>query len=523
MFWADIVAKEAKVKEPVLVNDAKTPSGKIHVGSLRGVLIHDFVYKSFLRLGKKARLVRKDASRIATYTYHFDDFDPMDGLPVYLPKEDYEQHMGKPLKDVPAPEPGYESYAEYYAKDFIQVFNSLGAQPSILWSYKDLYKSGKLDKAIRIALDNATKIQEIYHQVSGSKKKKDWYPFQPVCENCGKIGTTAVFVWDGKNVNYKCEMDMVEWAVGCGHEGKVSPFGGTGKMPYKVEWPAKWFSLAVGFEGAGKDHASKGGTRDVANNIAKEIFKIEPPEDLPYEHFLYGGRKMSSSKGLGASAAEVSKLLPPSLLRFLMARFHPKVAINFDPTHPDTIPNLFDEYDRARQAYFEDPDSDLGRTFEAGYIGILGKSFVPRFSTLASWIRQPGVDVEQEAEKAKGAKLAEDDKRELADRTHYVNIWLDRFAPADMKPFKFSDKKETNLTDKNLTFLKGLAKELEKNLSKEDLDKYIFNAAAFYKFPPKEAFQILYKILIDQTQGPRISSLIMDHKEKVKEILSKYE
>jgi len=476
MFWVDIVTKESKIKGPVLVNDAKTPSGKIHVGSLRGVMIHDFVYKSFLRSGEKAN-----------YTYHFDDFDPMDSLPTYLRKEKYEKYMGAPLKDIPAPK-GEESYAEFYAKDFIKIFNSLGAKPKIIWAFKDLYKTGKLDEAIRIGLDAASKIQEIYHKVSGSQKKKDWYPFQPVCEKCGKIGTTRVFAWDGKLVSYKCEPDIVEWAVGCSHEGKVSPFGGSGKMPYKVEWPAKWFSLGINFEGAGKDHTSKGGTRDVANHIMREVFKKDPPEDLPYEFFIYGGRKMSSSEGIGASAFEVAQILPPNLLRFLMARFHPKVAIDFDPTRPDATPNLFDEYDRAREAYFKNPDSDLGRTFEAGHIGKPARVFVPRFSTLANWIRLPGISVEEETEKTKGAKLTWEDKVALEKRSHYVRIWLENFAPDDMKPFKFSDKKETGLNQWELDLIRELASKLKKGLDKDKtLAWYVFNFVTRYnKFHQKK-------------------------------------
>ena len=42
MFWADKIAADA-VGEQV-VNDSKTPSGRIHVGSLRGVVIHDVIY-----------------------------------------------------------------------------------------------------------------------------------------------------------------------------------------------------------------------------------------------------------------------------------------------------------------------------------------------------------------------------------------------------------------------------------------------------------------------------------------------
>ena len=510
MFWADIVAKESKTKEPILVNDAKTPSGKIHVGSLRGVLIHDFVYKSFLKNGKKA-----------VYTYHFDDFDPMDGLPVYLPQEEYKQNMGKPLKDIPSPEAGFASFAEYYAKDFIKVFNFLGAEPEIIWSYKDLYASGKLDEAIRTSLNAAARIQEIYHEVSGSQKKKDWYPFQPVCASCGKIGTTGVFAWDGRQVTYKCEPDMVEWAVGCGHVGKVSPFGGTGKMPYKVEWPAKWASLGVNFEGAGKDHTSKGGTRDVANHIAKEVFKIEPPEDLPYEHFLYGGRKMSSSKGLGASAAEVAAVLPANLLRFLFARVPSQRAIDFDPSAPDTIPNLFDEYDRSREAFFADPESDLGRTFEAGNVDKPAKVFVPRFSTLASWLRQPGVNIEKEAEKAKGSKLSDIDKEELKERSRYVKIWLDRFAKDEDKIYEVKEQKKISMSQAAEKYFRQLDSELEKDWTEEELQSRIFQLAKENGLQPKEAFRGLYQAFLGEDHGPRVSALILSDKSEARKALKK--
>lgn len=510
MFWADIVAKETKVKEPILVNDAKTPSGKVHVGALRGVLIHDFVFKSFQKTGKKAR-----------YTYHFDDFDPMDSLPSYLPKENYEQHMGRPLKDIPSPESGYENYAEFYAKDFLKVFNSLGAEPEVVWSYVDLYKTGKLDKSIQIALDAATKIQEIYHEVSGSQKKKDWYPFQPVCEKCGKIGTTRVFAWDGKEVSYVCEKDMVDWASGCGHEGKVSPFGGSGKMPYKVEWPAKWFALGVVFEGAGKDHTSKGGTRDVSNHIAREVFKIEPPEDLPYEFFLYGGGKMSSSKGIGASAADVAQVLPPNLLRFLMVRYHPRVAIDFDPTHPDTIPNLFDEYDRAREAFFSDPESDLAQTFAAGHIGKPTKFFVPRFATLAGWLRQPGVDLEKKVEEAKGSPLTAEEKEDLKLRRGYVMIWLERYAPEGERKIEVGEQGKLSTSEAVKKYFRQLDQDLERDWTEDELQNRIFQLAKENNLPPKEAFQSLYKALIGEDHGPRVSLMILEDKSKASLALKK--
>ena len=347
MFWADKIAQEvSKTKKPQLIDDAKTPSGRIHVGALRGVIIHDLIFKALQEAGVKVR-----------YTFIFDDLDPMDSLPVYLPKEKYEKYMGIPLKNIPAPtedkkfEPKGQtleakSYAEYYADEFIGVFNKLGVEPEILWCSR-LYEEGKLDKQIKLALENAEKIQEIYEKVSGSKRPKDYIPFQPICEKCGKIGTTAATNWDGKYVHYQCLERKVEWAAGCGYEGKVRPFGGTGKMPFRVEWPAKWSALGVTIEGEGKDHSSKGGTRDTANAIAREIFKIEPPYDIPYEHFLLSGQKMSSSKGIGVCAKEVAEILPPEVLRFLMVRPRPMQHIDFNPEAPYTIPKLFDDFDTA--------------------------------------------------------------------------------------------------------------------------------------------------------------------------------
>ncbi|MBI2338683.1 lysine--tRNA ligase, partial [Candidatus Daviesbacteria bacterium] len=58
MYWADRVAKEiigsGKYK-PYWVDDMFTPSGFAHIGSLRGPLVHDFIYKALKRAGVKAK------------------------------------------------------------------------------------------------------------------------------------------------------------------------------------------------------------------------------------------------------------------------------------------------------------------------------------------------------------------------------------------------------------------------------------------------------------------------------------
>ena len=163
-----------------------------------------------------------------------------------------------------------------------------------------MYRSGRFDDPIRAVLGHPEEITRIYRDRTGSVKPQDWFPLQVVCENCGRIGTTLVDSWDGETVGYSCEPELVGWATGCGHRGRVSPFGGNAKLPWKLEWPAKWKVFGVTVEGAGKDHNTRGGSRDVADAVTREVFEIEPPLNVPYEFFLIGGAKMSSSKGLGA-------------------------------------------------------------------------------------------------------------------------------------------------------------------------------------------------------------------------------
>src|SRR3977135_3732871 len=102
MFWADEIAQNIKKKNLPLawVDDMKTPSGRIHVGSLRAVTTHDLVYKALV-----------DSKVNATFSYVFENHDPMDKLPHYLDKSIYEKYLGWPLFMIPAPE-GEGSFAE---------------------------------------------------------------------------------------------------------------------------------------------------------------------------------------------------------------------------------------------------------------------------------------------------------------------------------------------------------------------------------------------------------------------------
>ena len=86
MYWADELA--ASVDGPQVVNDSKTPSGTVHVGSLRGPVILDVITRAL-----------RDRGVPTTLLYGVDDMDPMDAQALLTP-DAVEREMGRPLSRV---------------------------------------------------------------------------------------------------------------------------------------------------------------------------------------------------------------------------------------------------------------------------------------------------------------------------------------------------------------------------------------------------------------------------------------
>lgn len=514
MIWVDREVEKIKKRGYKLewVDDMKTLSGRIHVGALRGVIIHDLLHKVLVEQGINAK-----------FTYVFEDHDPMDAIPSYLNYDEWEKYAGMPLYKIPSPEPGFKSYAEHYAKEFEHVFNKINCRPEIIWG-SELYLSGKMNETITIILDNADKIRKIYFEVSEIKKDDDWYPFNIICEKCGKIGTTKVFDWDGKLVSYKCQPKMVAWAMGCGYEGKVSPYNGAGKMPWKVEWACKWKVIGVTVEAAGKDHMSKGGSYDIASTIAAKVLKYKPPYAFSYEWFIIGGRKMSSSKGIGTSAKEVVEILPPDIFRFLLVRTPMKVALDFNP-YGDTILNLFDDYDRCMSAYFDKIENkitedkkgevlkDFARITELSAIRILpdNRLYLPRFRTIVNLIKT-NTDLLKFFESQKGSPLNSEEKEILEEREIYAKVYLDSYAKeSERVEFIAQLPPDLKLTPRQKVFLKELVNNLEIKLkTRDEIQEVIFKTLQDGNYKPREVFPAFYKALINKDFGPKAADLILE-------------
>ena len=508
--WADELA--ARVSGPQVVNDSKTPSGTVHVGSLRGPVILDVICRA-LRV----------AGHPTTFLYGVDDLDPMDAQALLTP-DAVEREMGRPLANIPDPAgDGHASYARHHAGVFIDTFAHLGIKPDRYYWMSEHYAAGDMDPYIRKALDHAATVREIYRRVANVQHPDVWHPLSVICDNCGRIGTTIVTGWDGELVRYECRADLVTWATGCGHSGATSPFGGRAKLPWNLEWAAQWSLFGVTIEPCGKDLSTAGGSRDRADAISREVYEREPPIRVDYEFLLIGGRKMSTSKGQGVPAHRIVEIVPAEQLRLLFLRPRPNTAIEFEPEGTDAVPRLFDEFDRLAaatvgrpvkgelppgyEAVFRysllDPTADVAR--EAAW-------FRPAFSHLALLAQIPGTDIGAHVTAEKGAPLEPAEATILDERLTAARAWLETYAPpaARMEVRRDGLPPEAEaLTRHQRSFLRHLAEEAPQAGAPGDAwQGAIFAAATDGGLPAGDAFKAIYLAFLGRPSGPRAGWLL---------------
>ena len=498
MFWCEEVA--AQCQGPQIINDSKTPSGRVHVGALRGVLIHDAIFRTLKARGVEAR-----------YLFGVDDYDPLDEIPAGKGAH-FEKYLGQPLCNVPPPDgSNAPDMAEHYMGEFWGVFEELGVKVE-KYRMRDIYRSGRFNDAIDTILKNADIVRRVYKEVSNSDRPATWYPFQTVCEQCGRIGTTEVYAYDGSQVSYRCRPDLVKWAKGCGYEGKVSPFDGRGKLPWKLEWVAKWVTFPVNIEGAGKDHSTRGGSRDVAAACLNAIFKKNPPLNVPYEFFLVGGAKMSSSRGVGASARDMANLLPPEVLRFLMIRTKPNSPVNFD-VHEEGIIKLFNEFDRYQSRVYHERNAtpDESAVFKLAELQSQGDFFQGNFQLVSALAQMPHLNPVLEMSKRLGRELTPVELSALERRIRSVGVWVDLYAAEEEKTRlqEVLPARAHELSAAQRAFLSRLSNALQAVAWEDDvLQATVFETARMTPIAQPLAFKGIYRVLLDKEAGPKAGNLL---------------
>jgi lysyl-tRNA synthetase, class I len=512
MEWADELAERVRDAGPQVVNDSKTPSGTVHVGSLRGPVILDAI----------ARALRANGIE-TTLLYGVDDMDPMDAQSLLTP-DAVEHEMGRPLAHVADQAgDGHASYARHHAQAFIDIFAGLGIHPDRYYWMSDIYPTWEMDPFIRIALERAALVRDIYRRVANVQHPDTWHPLGVVCPTCGKVGTTIVTDWNGQQVYFECRPDLVTWARGCGTTGWITPFGGAAKLPWNLEWAAQWSLFGVTIEPSGKDLSTAGGSRDRSDAIAREVFEREPPLNVPYEFLNIGGRKMSTSKGRGAPAHAIAEVIPPEQLRFLFLRPKPNHAIDFDPEGTDQIPRLFDEFDKFADATAgREVKGELPPGYEATFryslvdpaadVDAEAAAFRPPFTHLALLVQIPGVDVPARIAAEKGSPLTPRECEILDERVASARAWLATYAPerAIIQVHDELPSAVEALDGLQRSFLAALAEAVGETppTTGEGWQTAIFDVARALDLPAGRAFDALYRAFLGRPNGPRAGWLL---------------
>jgi len=488
--WADVVAEKlaGKAKKHVLAT-AITPSGPIHVGNLREVMTTEAIYRALKDIGTEAELI-----------YIGDTFDPLRKVYPFLPSS-YEKYVGKPIAEIPCPCEEHENYAMHFLEPFLNSLEEIGVKPKIYLAH-ELYKEGVYNEAIKIALDNADKIREIMKRIAGRELPDKWMPFNVKCENCGRLDG-EITEYNYPSASYKCKV--------CGYEGSIDlRKGGVGKLPWRVDWPARWKIFNVTFEAFGKDHAAAGSSWDTGKEIVKAVYNHEPPMPLVYEFIHLKGRgAMHGSTGVAVAAEEVLKMLPPEVLRFLFMKYEPFRHIEFDTGFG--LLDLVDEYDRYERIYFGLEEETTG-TKDAKRVYELSQPYkvpdkpsaLPSYRHLAV-VAQIGRNFEEVVEILKRKNdLSDADLKRLKQRYEKILYWLEKYAPEEIKFHLHYEKPDVEINEDEKNFLRKLKEKFEKiEWDAEAIHSTIHETAKECDLPAKKAFQTIYKITLAKQQGPR--------------------
>lgn len=476
-------APAAPRQGPHRISTGISPSGPIHVGNLRETLTGDAVARVLRERGADVRL-----------EFVADDFDPLRRVYPFLDAGVYEPLIGRPLSEIPCPCGDHPSYAEHFLRPYLDTLGQLAIELH-LERGSEMYKSGRMNRAVVRALEERDRIAAILHELTGRETAPDWSPFNPLCPACGRIAAAKV-------VGFSAADETVAYECACGSSGSI-PMKGGGKLTWRVDWPARWWVLGVTIEPFGKDHASRGGSYDSGVRIAREVFRSEPPLPIPYEWIgLKGMGDMSSSKGNVVSVADALEVVPPDVLRYMVLRTKPMKAITFDPGLP--LLTLIDEYDDAKAKNRDDRSITLSRASGWKAVGV-------PFKHLVLVLQIAGFDVARAFEILKQGGYEDLDREAVASRFAYATRWLERFAPEDVK---FALARELPAQARALEanqreFLRRLASRLTSGASGEEVHALVYDLAKeFPDSPPAKLFEAIYLALVGRARGPRAGSFI---------------
>ncbi len=354
--WIEEIVEEiySRKVDEITLSTGKTPSGHIHLGILREIIICDALRRVFEKNGD-----------IVNNLLFFDSLDAAKRFPAYIPEKFRKKHLGKPFAMIPCPydDCRCESYAHHFGNELIESFPDFGIRIVVIWSH-ELYKTKKMQEKIKIALENTKKIKEILKKYilptlkeelkpKFIEMQKNWLPVMVICEECNSIqhvskdgsiqpNRAKEYFYDEEKVTYTCKA--------CGHSGKISIWSGRLKLNWRIDWPAKWAIYKTTCEPAGKDHSVKGGAYDTGLELCKEIYGYEGPVKVPYEWLRLGNYDMKTSKGIVFTPKKYLEMADPKIYRTIILKTIPLKHIAF---RIEELPQYYEYYEKMENSYYD--------------------------------------------------------------------------------------------------------------------------------------------------------------------------
>ncbi|MDQ2051093.1 lysine--tRNA ligase [Natronolimnohabitans sp. A-GB9] len=531
-FWADTVADRVEDRvadqreatgdvsedseEPIVIKGGISPSGVPHLGNVNEIMRGYYVAEVLRERGHEVRQV-----------FTADDRDPLRGLPrtlcdlegnlVDLGDVDagaLGRNLGAPYTDIPDPFGCCDSYGDHFST-IIQDSADAVDVPIELVSNTELYESGAFEDVTRFVLEHRDRAREVLSEYQDKVDADgDYVPFNPICEECGKITETVTSVdleGETPTVDYKCtDMDAGDQTIdGCGHEGTATLR--EGKLPWRFEWPAQWQVLGVDFEPFGKDHAE--GSWPSGQDVARNVLEIEPPVPMVYEWFTLEGEPFSSSAGNVILVSDVLELLEPEVLRYFFAK-DPAKARDFSIERLD---QLVDEFDRLEAIYFGEVEADEDETAfaERVYPLLVDEPREERIRLPYTFAAVLGMtdDPDLREEIARREGHIPDDAPDWAvedalARVEKARNWARRTGNEFDYELKRSEIPDHEFDAATEAALEELADFIEEGHEPEEIQGEIYETAKRHDVDVGDFFAAGYRLFFDEDQGPKLGPFL---------------
>ncbi|MFX0154010.1 MAG: lysine--tRNA ligase [Candidatus Hodarchaeota archaeon] len=546
--WLEEIVEEIYTRKPteMTLSTGKTPSGHIHLGILREIIICDALRRIF-----------ENDGLIVNNLLFFDSLDAAKQFPPYIEKSFQKQHIGKPFSMIPCPYEGCncESYAHHFGNELIDVFPDFGIKIKIIWAH-ELYRTKKMQEKIKIALENSETIKEILKKYilptlkdeeknDFIKMQEDWMPVMAICEKCKRIqfrdkkgsikpNRVKEYYINEEMVLYRCEA--------CGYTEKISIWSGRLKLNWRVDWPAKWALYTTTCEPAGKDHSVKGGAYDTGIELCQKLYGYEGPVKVPYEWLRLRDQDMGTSKGLVFTPKKYLDIADPRIYRTIILRTNPIKHITF---RIEELSQYYDYYERMEEIYYsientEDPKENRFFRYifpltQVNEVSKIKPNALPlKLMTFLTQI-QNILSLDKLYEKAK-TYMKNHNFREIItikefDRLLFqTNNWIKevkKILELEKDPkikkeivrkleiFTIPDKMDEKITMKlekrqieAIHILREYLKQTEV-LDPDSIQNKIFTIAKTdLGIPPRKLFEAIYQIVLGKKSGPRLGSFL---------------